>query len=847
MADFHQLKEEMIIKAKVLLARTKEWAKQRWENRPTWKQWFRYTLVLAGIGLFLAFVFSLSVYQGFFGPVPTYGELSEIQNHTASEVYTEDEILLGKYYIENRINADFEEISPDLIAALVATEDARFFQHRGVDLRATLRVLVKSILLFDDSSGGGSTISQQLAKNLYPRQDLGMLTIPVAKLKEMFVARRLERIYTKQELLNLYLNTVPFGENVYGIKVASRRFFNKAPKDLRTEEAALLVGMLKANTLYNPVRNPELAQSRRNTVLGQMVKYGYLEEPLMDSLRQLPIELDYRRDGNNRGLATYFREHLRQEIEEVLEEYEKPDGTPYNLYTDGLKIHTTINARMQRYAEEAVQEQMAKLQDTFDKHWKKGTPWGSESVLQRAVEQSERYKQLVKGGHSSEEIEVIFNRPVQMTVFDWKEGDVDLEMSPLDSVKYYLAMLNTGFLAMEPATGLIRAWVGGIDHQYFQYDHIKSQRQAGSTFKPIVFATALQSGMYPCEYTYNDLITYTEYEDWTPQNADGEYGGVYSMEGALSHSINAVTVGIMMRTGVDSVQLMARQMGIGSHIPSVPSIALGTVEASLWDMVQVYGTFANRGRRPEMHYLDRIESSEGEVIVEFNRPNPRSFDRVLGENESDMMIKMLESVVDSGTARRLKYRFRLYNDIAGKTGTTQNQTDGWFLGFTPKLVAGAWVGADNPRVRFRSLRLGQGSSTALPIWGSFMRKVYDDPTFKQWYYAKFEEPNDTIKALMQCPPFLEEMPIMADLEEDYQENPGFFNRLYSDLADYRDQEVNVQIKERRSTETEAEYYERMRRYNERLMRREQRREKLKEFWSDVLFGGKQKKEEERRQ
>lgn len=820
-----------------------QWRRLR-HSRPNWRKLASISLIAVAASLLALLVFCLSVYQGAFGALPSYAELKNIQNYTASEVYSEDEVILGKYYIENRINADFEEITPTLINALVATEDARFFDHRGVDLRAFFRVLVKSILLSDESSGGGSTLSQQLAKNIFPREELGVLTLPVAKVKEMLIARRLEQIYSKEELLSLYLNTVPFGENIYGIKVASRRFFNKAPDRLLPEEAAVLVGMLKANTFYNPARNPDNALVRRNTVLNQMAKYGYLEERQADSLKQLPIELDYRRDGNTRGLAAYFREHLRQVLEPLLAEHKKPDGSSYNLYTDGLKIYTTIDARMQRYAEEAVREQMIELQAAFREHWGERSPWRSDAALQRAVERTERYQQLKQEGRSDKAIERVFNTPVHMVLFDWEKGDVSKTMTPLDSVKYYLAMLNTGFLAMEPQSGLVKAWVGGIDHKYFKYDHVKSRRQVGSTIKPVVYASALRSGMLPCEYTENQLRTYItpDNKEWTPQNADGKYEGVYSMEGGLSHSVNTVTVQVLQRTGIDSVRQLARLMGIDAPIPAVPAIALGAAEASLWEMVQVYGAFANRGRRPDLHYLDRIETSDGRVLIEFNRPNARRFPRVLRQDHADMMIKMMESVVDSGTARRLKYEFGLYNDIAGKTGTTQYQTDGWFLGFTPRIVAGAWVGADDPNIRFRSMRLGQGSKTALPIWGRFMRKVYDDPELKRFKYGSFSPPNDTAWALMQCPPILDEMPIMASLQDDYQEDPAFFNRLYSDLADYRDQEVNIQLKQRRANESEAEYYERMRRYNERLMRRDDRREKLKKVWSEVLFG--KKKEEQ---
>ncbi|MCB0549972.1 MAG: penicillin-binding protein, partial [Phaeodactylibacter sp.] len=548
------------------------------------------------------------------------------------------------------------------------------------------------------------------------------------------------------------------------------------------------------------------------------------------------LNVKYYKEGNNQGLATYFREHLRLEVEEVLEDYTKPDGTPYNLYTDGLRIYTTIDARLQRYAEEAVREHMAWLQESFDKEWKRGgSPWGGNSALERAVERSEHYQWLKEKGLPQEEIEKIFSTPVPMTVFSWNGGEEEREMSPLDSIKYYLTVLNTGFLAMDPSTGLVKAWVGGINHKYFKYDHvIQARRQVGSTFKPIVYATALQSGMLPCEYTYNRQVSYAQYDNWAPRNSDGEYGGVYSMEGALAKSVNSVTVEILMRTGIDSVRQMAEAMGVNGYMPKTPSIALGTAEATLADMVQVYGTFANRGIRPELHYLDRIETSDGDTLVVFDRPDPRRFPAVLSEGHADMMIHMLESVVDSGTARALRYQFGLYNDLAGKTGTTQNQSDGWFIGFNPRLVAGVWVGAELPQVHFRSMRLGQGSNSAMPIFGKFMRSVYRDANFKHIRYASFPEPADTIKALMACPLYLEEMPILAGFEDGYFYFPderSLLERLLN--QPYTDEQGRViNVPPRRPYETDEEYVQRLRSYQERL----QRREKRKQFWSKLLFG-----------
>lgn len=815
-------------------------------NYPKWALTFKIGLGLGLTGFLFVFGLILSIYWGYLGPLPDYAELRNIQNNTASEIYGEGDVLLGKFFKENRINADFEEISPNVINALVATEDARFFEHAGIDMRAWMRVLFKSVLLFNESSGGGSTLSQQLAKNIYPRRSYKMLSTPVNKIREMFIARRLENIYTKEDLLRLYLNTVPFSENIFGIKVAAQRFFKKSPDQLGVEEAAVLVGMLKGTTLYNPVRNPELATQRRNVVMGQMVKYEYLDPVLFDSLKAMPLALQYFREGSNAGLATYFRDQVRVEVNRILKDYPKPDGSPYDVFTDGLKIYTSIDPKLQQYAEEAVNVHMPVLQKAFFKNWeKRGTPWGGKKVLEQAKKNSRRYKQLAAQGKTEEEIDAVFDRPMSMQIFSWEEGDVVKEMSPLDSLKYYLTILNTGFLAMEPNTGLIRAWVGGINHKYFQYDHVRSRRQVGSIFKPIVYAQALRNGMLPCEYTYNRQVVYTDYNDWQPRNADGNYEGVYSMEGALSHSVNTVTVEVMRRGGLDSTRLLARDMGIQANIPEGPAISLGAVDASLEEMVTVYSTFANRGVRPRVHYLDRIETSDGYVIAEFERPSPKNFRRVLSEEHADVMIKMMESVIDSGTAKRVHYRYGIYGAVAGKTGTTQNHSDGWFMGFTPKLVAGAWVGAESPRVHFRTMGVGQGSNTALPIWGEFMKRVYKDKSYKNYRRTKFTPMADTLSAMMQCPPYLDEMPtILSDesWETNYYEQLYLF-RVLSDIPMENIQYL-INRRPRRNFETISDYADRLRKLNERLEKRLERQDNRREFWDQLLFRKNKKGREE---
>ncbi len=811
----------------------------RWEQfrlaYPRLSTFTKYAGLLAATGLFGLFCLLMLVRFGAFGKIPSQQELAAIQNHAASEVYSADSVLLGKYYIENRKPVDYEDISPDLVNALIATEDARFFEHRGVDIRAWGRVLLKSVLLSRQSSGGGSTISQQLAKNLFPRRRFWLFTIPVNKIKEMYVARRLEKVYTKSELINLYLNTVPFGGNMFGVEVAAEQLFSSTAKSLKTEEAAMLVGMLKANTYYSPLRHPERARQRRNLVLDQMAKYGYLDEQATDSLQQLPLELQYKRESSQEGLATYFREHLRQELDGRLKKHTSPDGAAYNLYTDGLRIYTTIHSKMQTFAEEAVQEHLAKLQKSFDAHWKGRKPWGNDKILYRQMRLTSRYQALKASGRTEEEIIEQFNQPRRMQIFGW-DGEEEKEMSPMDSLKHYYSLLNTGFLVMEPGTGDILAWVGGIDFKYFQYDHVKSRRQVGSTFKPIVYAGAIRSGFRPCDYYYNRLVTYTDYEDWQPHNSDGQYGGVYSMEGALSKSVNAVAVDLIVRTGVDSIRQLAHQMGVTSDIPQAPSIALGTADISLFDMLKVYGTIANRGKRPEPRYISRIEDGEGKLILSVDR-QPKDFETILSVDQADMVRQLMQTVIDSGTARRLRYQYGIYTPIAGKTGTTQSHADGWFIGFTPRLAAGVWVGGEYPDVRFRSLRLGQGANTALPVWARFMKKVYTDKEFRQYKFDDFPEPELEVVEALDCAPFYENIAMVPDTTDtdDFQTALQDLLGVFKNKdAKKKDKKVNVNPRTIIIEQQKAKEREQIRKKNEKLKKRRKRKKKRKEAW-DKLF------------
>ncbi len=716
-------------------------------------------LILIGILAIVGFI--LSIKHGAFGALPSHNELANIKNHLASEIYTEDGVLMGKYFIENRASVSLDATSPHVVDALVATEDARFFRHSGVDYRSLLRVLFKTILGGDQSAGGGSTLSQQLAKNLYPRKN----SIPISKIKEMFVASHLERIYNKEEILTLYLNTVSFGEDVYGIHVASERYFNTTPDKLKTEEAAVLVGMLKATTTYNPRKNPDKAIQRRNVVLDQMVNYGKISRKAGDILKESPLNLNYHLISRNFGLAPYFREHIRLELRDWVAQQKKPDGTPYNLYTDGLKIHTTIHSKMQKFAEEAVSTHMKSLQEAFDSHWKGNKPWGDDSLIEMEKKKTDRYKKMKAAGYSEKEINKSFNTPVMMTLFDWEEGQVQKKVTPLDSLKFYFCLLNTGFLAAEPQTGKIKAWVGGTNFRYFQYDHVKSKRQVGSTFKPIVYATGLSQGYTPCDYFYNRLVTYTEWDDWEPQNSDGVYGGMLSMMGGLTNSVNTITVDMIMKTGIPEVVEMAKSLGIESEIPEYPSIALGTANISLFEMIQVYATFANKGIHSKPKYLLKIEDAKGNLIGEFIPKDMEELEQdttqVLSEEDAIVMTKMLENVVNEGTGRRLRFKYGFEGDIAGKTGTTQLHADGWFMGYTPNMVAGAWVGGENPRIHFRDISLGQGANMALPIWAEFMKRVYAEPEFSMMEMDTFPEPSIDLMVEMTCPPKITENEYIA--------------------------------------------------------------------------------------
>ncbi|HEX5172329.1 MAG TPA: transglycosylase domain-containing protein [Cyclobacteriaceae bacterium] len=747
-------------------------------------------IAIAGTGFFLLYV---SVLAGIFGSLPDGASLKQIKNPIASEIYSADSVLLGRFYIQERASVPFNKISPNVINALVATEDHRFYNHGGVDYYSLVRVFVKSILLQKESSGGGSTITQQLVKNLYPRKSYLLLSLPINKVREVIVARRLEDLYSKEEILELYLNTVSFGDNTFGIQAASQRFFSLPAEKISIDQAAVLIGMLKANYYYNPRVFPDRAMKRRNVVISQMNKYEFVSNSAADSLKELPIELAYNNLSYHDGLAPYFRAYIKNELMAWCNKNIKEEDQPYNLYTDGLKIYTTIDSRLQKFAEAAVKKHMPRLQDEFNRHWGKSDPWKNDpKILEQAIKRSERYKNLKAVGMTEEEILLEMKKAIPMNVFTW-DGAKEMKLSPIDSIRHYLRFLNTGLLAMSPSDGSIKAWVGGIDHHYFQFDHVKetTKRQVGSTFKPIVYAAALEQGISPCDYISAERTQFTNLKNWTPSNGEENYGLKYSMEGALTYSVNTASVKLLEKGGIDNTVELARKMGITSAIPRVPSIALGTPSISMMEMIIAYSIFANEGKRVDPFYITSIADHEGRVLERFN--NAPLDDQIMSPENAAIMIEMLKGVINEGTGSSLRSRYGLKGDIAGKTGTTQSNADGWFMAITPKLVVGTWVGADDPGIRFRTTALGQGAHTALPIFAEFYRQVSADPKRKEIASANFAPLSAASRRQLSCALFKEDKTFLERIfgkdedeevvtrefgKEKKKEKEGFFKRLF---------------------------------------------------------------------
>ncbi|HET6540985.1 MAG TPA: transglycosylase domain-containing protein [Chryseolinea sp.] len=698
---------------------------------------------------------------------PSKKELRNIQNQVASEVFSADSVLLGRYYIQDRTEINYENISPEVINALIATEDVRFYEHEGIDFTSLGRVIVKSIFLQDESSGGGSTLSQQLSKNLYPRKKYWVLTLLLNKLREVTTAFRLENIYTKKELLTLYLNTIPFADNTFGIQAAAKRFYSTTADALKVEQAAMLIGQLKATHSYNPRLFPKRALERRNVVLSQMVKYSFLDSTKAQALKKRPLGLVYNKISHHQGLAPYFREYLKSELLNWCKSHTKEDGTPYNLYTDGLRIYTTIDSKLQEYAENALVQQMAEVQKQFFDHWGKDAPWkGKLGVVQEAIRRSPRYQNLKLQGLSEKEILEVMRKRVPMRLFTW-DGEKDIKASPIDSIKHHLQYLNAGFLAMEPATGEVKAWVGGIEHDFYQYDHVKTstKRQVGSIFKPIVYAMAIEEGILPCELYSAEQETYIDKEGvkWTPRNMQNDYNVQYSMRGALAYSVNTVAVKLIQEAGVVNTIELARKMGISSELPDVPSIALGSSSISLMEMTTAYACLANEGVTNLPYYIRGIYDLEGKVYNDFKQEGTGK--RAISKETALLVRQLMQTVVHEGTASRLRWKYGIYTDVAGKTGTTQANADGWFMAITPKLAIGTWVGADDPRIRFKNTKLGQGSNTALPIAAYFLKQVNSDPNFKSVSTARFKRLPYELQEELQCDLYELDDELWADIEK----------------------------------------------------------------------------------
>lgn len=741
--------------------------------------WTIYLVLVLGVILLF-----FGIAKGWLGFMPTFEDLENPESILASQVISSDERVMGTFFSENRTYIGYDEIPPHLIKALVSTEDVRFFRHSGIDFRGLLRV-VKGVLTGDTSSGGGSTISQQLAKMLFPRENFsGPVRMTLRKFREWIIAVKLERSYTKEEILTMYLNKYDFLNLAVGIKTASNVYFNCEPDSLQLHQAAMLVGMAKNSSLYNPLRREELTLQRRNVVLSQMRKYGNISRAEFDSMKVLPLDLDYHRVDFKRGLATYFREYLRVTLnapEPVRERYatwqyqkyqedstewvtnplygwarknKKADGSSYDLYRDGLKIYTTIDSRMQRYAEESLAQHLSEnLQPLFDRRVGslRNPPFSNnmtateiDEIIERAMRQTERFRVLREAGKTNAEIKVEFSRPVEMSLFSWK-GEIDTIMSPIDSIKWYLRFFRSSFMAMENGSGMVKAYVGGPSYEHFMYDMVKGgKRQVGSTVKPFLYTLAMQNGFTPCTkvpYVRQQFVLW-DGTIWEPRDAsiDDEYfGQMVTLKWGLANSKNMISAWVMKQFNPQAVTEVMKKLGVYSYIDPVPSMFLGTSDITLYEMVGAFSTYANKGVYVKPWFVTHIEDRHGNLVANFV---PQRYE-ALDENTAFLMLNLMQGVVDGGTGGRLRSRdgygrFRM--PIAGKTGTTQNHSDGWFVGLTPQLTAGVWTGADLRSIHFTDIASGQGANMALPIWGYFMKKVLADPTLGITEDVLFERP-----------------------------------------------------------------------------------------------------------
>lgn len=737
-------------------------------------------------GLGGVMVFFLFASWGLLGSMPSFEDLENPDSNLATEIIASDGAILGKYYEQNRSQLKYSDLPQNFVQALVATEDERFYEHSGIDGRGTLRAIASL-----GTSGGASTLTQQLAKQLFHGEGSKFLPFRIVqKVKEWIIAIRLERQYTKSEIIAMYCNVYDFGNYSVGVSSAAKTYFSKLPKDLTVDESAMLVGMFNNSSKYNPVKHPVAAKNRRNVVLAQMAKNHIITQSEKEKLQSEPIVLHFQLESHREGTATYFREYLRDYMKKWVEENKKPDGSDYNIYKDGLKIYTTIDSRMQLHAEEAVSKHMANLQKEFFLQSKsnKNAPFvniseaETQRILNQAMKSSSRWAILKEQEKTDEEIIKTFSVKTKMTVFTWK-GERDTIMTPLDSIRYYKHFLQSGLMAMDPQTGGIKAWVGGINYKYFQYDHVgQGARQVGSTFKPFVYATAIeQLGMSPCDTIIDGPFIIRKgrhhvTEDWEPRNSDNKYRGMVTLKQGLAHSINTISAKLIDKVGPEAVIELAHKLGIKSDIPAQPSIALGAVDITVEDMVAAYSAFANQGVYIKPQFISRIEDKSGVVIYE---PIPESHD-VLNKDIAFAVIKLLEGVTEVGSGVRLRtqgggsgdnrwtgYPYNFTNPIAGKTGTTQNQSDGWFMGMVPNLVTGVWVGCEDRSARFKSITYGQGATAALPIWAIFMKLCYADENLKVSKQDFDRPPNLSIKVDCYTAPKVKD-------STDVEQNPDEF-------------------------------------------------------------------------
>jgi penicillin-binding protein 1A len=697
-----------------------------------------------------------------FGQLPSFRDLENPKSNLASEVISEDKIVLGKYFVQNRSRVNYNQISPNVIHALISTEDNHFYEHSGIDFGRSFTILAYNLV---GDKQGGSTITQQLAKNLYSDHTSNIFARILQKMKEWVIAVKLERHYTKEEIVTMYLNKVDFGAyNTFGISSAARTYFNTTADKLTPDQAALLIQMVKGTTLYSPIRNPERALNRRNFVLGRMAKEGFLSNDQANELKKKPLGLDLNPSDHNEGLATYFRAVLKRDIQKIFADKSiaKADGTPYDLDRDGLKIYTTINASMQEYAEDAQAEYMRGLQAQFNEHWRGVSRWKNianfKLLLDQGMRRSDRYKELKQQGKSDEEIKQDFNTPTPMDLFTWK-GDIDTTMKPIDSIVYCKMTLRNAIMSMDPVTGYIKVWVGGTNFEHFKYDQVKmGTRQVGSTAKPFTYAVAIENGYSPCLEVDNVPDTIKGYgAPWCPGSPDTKPGKLTLFQ-ALAHSQNWITAHLMKLVTPTPVEQLIKKMGITSDVPDYPTICLGVFDASVYDMTGAYSVFANHGIWTEPTYLLRIEDKSGTLLYE-NKPKK---EQAMNEQTAYVMTTMLKDVITEGTGYRLRGKYGLTNPIGGKTGTTQKNSDGWFIGITPQLVTGVWTGCEDRDIHFRTLALGEGANTALPIFALYMKKVYEDSSLGINKNVDFDPPKSPLTVTLDCSAYSQQQNAVPD-------------------------------------------------------------------------------------